>query len=338
MFAHNPLHGSGQAGFPHPALALGDDAHATQGIGMTDGRHRQAASDEAPHALPEDAAFLAAPRKRAMPEPPHMEPKEPQRVLVQGHSVIRDVSTHPRLQPLAYSGDGCMHPSLKFGFPLVQLRLHPFAYRLPQHCKPSIAPLLYADVRKAQEVERLRFPFSTPLPLVDRKRTELQQSRLLGMQFQVELPHSFGKLRPKLIGIRFAVKAHHDVVRESHDDDVAVRALLTPRLDPQVEYVMKIDVRQNRRGPATLCRPFLLPYSSPILHHAGPPPFLDESHYAPVCNPMLDELHKPFVGKPIEKAFDVQVEHPVHFSPQQSGVDSIQRLMLVSPWPEPVRK
>jgi len=34
MIAHNPLHGSGQAGFPHPALALGDNAHAAQGIGM----------------------------------------------------------------------------------------------------------------------------------------------------------------------------------------------------------------------------------------------------------------------------------------------------------------
>jgi hypothetical protein len=41
MIAHNPLHGSGQAGFPHPALALSDDAHASQGIGMTDGKRRQ---------------------------------------------------------------------------------------------------------------------------------------------------------------------------------------------------------------------------------------------------------------------------------------------------------
>jgi hypothetical protein len=36
VITHNPLHGSGQAAFPHPALALGDDAHAAQGIGMTD--------------------------------------------------------------------------------------------------------------------------------------------------------------------------------------------------------------------------------------------------------------------------------------------------------------
>src|SRR5438876_7408847 len=338
MIAHNPLRGSGRAGFPHPALALGDDAHAAQGIGMTDDRQRQPASDEAPHAIPQNAAFLAAPRQRAMPEPPYLGSKNPQRVVVPRHTVIPDVATHHRLQPLAHFGDGFVHASLKFGFHLIQLRLQPFANRLPQHREPSIASLLHADVRKAQEVERLRFPFSTPLPLVDRKRTELQKPRLLGMQFQVELLHSFRKFRPELFSIRFAVKAHHDVVRESHHDDIAVRALLTPCLDPQVEYVMKIDVRQERRSTSALGRPFLGPYSFPILQHAGPQPFLDEPHDAPVCNPVLDELHKPFVGNPVEKAFDVQIKHPVHFSRQQSRVQRVQRLMLASPWPEPVRK
>jgi hypothetical protein len=128
MIAHNPLHGSGQAGFPHPALALGEDAYASQGIGMTDGRQRQPASDEAPHAIPKDAAFLAAPRKRAMPKPSYLESKKSQRRIVHGHSVMADVSTHHRLQPLAYFADGCMHAPLKFGFHLVQLRLQSLAY------------------------------------------------------------------------------------------------------------------------------------------------------------------------------------------------------------------
>ncbi|MCU1315049.1 MAG: hypothetical protein JWN63_371, partial [Candidatus Acidoferrum typicum] len=69
MIAHDPLHGSGRADFPHPALALGDDAHVAQGIGMTDRRQRQPASDEAPHTIPEYATILAAPRQRAVPEP-----------------------------------------------------------------------------------------------------------------------------------------------------------------------------------------------------------------------------------------------------------------------------
>ena len=87
-------------------------------------------------------------------------------------------------------------------------------------------------MRKAKKVERLRFPFSTPRPAVDRIRTEFQKSRLLGMQFQVELPHSFCEFRPKLIGIRFAVKSNHTVISKSHDDYIAVGMLPTPCLDP----------------------------------------------------------------------------------------------------------
>src|SRR5689334_20071189 len=69
MIAHNPLHGSGRADFPHPALALGDDAHAAQGLGMTDLGQGQPSGDEALHTLPEDTTVLATPRKRTMPEP-----------------------------------------------------------------------------------------------------------------------------------------------------------------------------------------------------------------------------------------------------------------------------
>jgi hypothetical protein len=133
------------------------------------------------------------------------------------------VSTYNRPQPLALLGDGFVHSSPKLGFHLIQLRLQPFPYRLPQHREPSIAPLLYADMRKAEKVERLRLPFATPLPLVDRIRAELQQSRFLGMHFQIELLHSLSEFRPKLLSIRLAVKSNHDVVRETHHDYFAVR-------------------------------------------------------------------------------------------------------------------
>jgi hypothetical protein len=207
---------------------------------MTDRGQWQPAFNQAPHTIPEDVAVLAAPRQRAMPEPTDLEPKCPQRRCVHGHPVVTDVATHDRLQPLTLFGNGGMHTPPKLGFHLVQLRLQPFANRLPQHCESPIAPFLHADMRKTKEIERFRFPFSTPLPVFDRIRTELQKSRLLGMQFHVELPHSLGEFRPKLVGIRFALESNHNVIRESHHDHIAVRALLTPCLDPQVKYVMKI--------------------------------------------------------------------------------------------------
>ena len=50
---------------------------------MADRRQRQPTSDQAPHAIPEKATVLTAPRQRAMPEPSHLEPKSPQRLMVQ---------------------------------------------------------------------------------------------------------------------------------------------------------------------------------------------------------------------------------------------------------------
>ena len=106
MIAHNPLHGSGRAGFPHPALALGDDAQAPQRIGMTDRRQRQPASDEAPHTIPQDAAVLTAPRQGTMPEPADSEPKNRQRRLIHGHSVVADVPSTTDRSHFPTSGMG----------------------------------------------------------------------------------------------------------------------------------------------------------------------------------------------------------------------------------------
>src|ERR1700730_18516118 len=114
-------------------------------------------------------------------------------------------------------------------------------------------------VRRAQIgdlVGCLRLPFSAPLPVVDRERTKFQQSRCLGMQLQVELPHySGGKFRPKLAGIHFVVESNHDIIGESHENDVVVWSLPTLRLKPRVEHVMKIDICQNRRCTSAMSVP-----------------------------------------------------------------------------------
>jgi hypothetical protein len=151
-------------------------------------------------------------------------------------------------------------------------------------------------MRKAKEVERFRSPFSTPLAVQDRKWSELQQACFLGMQFEVELPHSFRQFRPEPLGIRSFLESNYDVVSKPHDDDIATGMFPTPRLNPQVKYVMKIDVGQQRRCTATLGRSFFYPYPLPFLQHAGVQPFLDEPHNASVRDSVLDEPHQPFVG------------------------------------------
>jgi len=108
--------------------------------------------DQAPHPAPGNTAILATVRQRPMPEPAYLKAEQIQRVAVHGHSVIADMSTHHRPQPLACVLNGGVHAQLPFGFHRVQLRLHPLANRLPQNREASIAPLLPADMREAEEV------------------------------------------------------------------------------------------------------------------------------------------------------------------------------------------
>ena len=174
MIAHNPLHGSGQAAFPHPALTLGDNAHAAERIWMIDPNRRQPADDKSMHPIPRDTTGLTTTQKSAVPESSDLDSKQMQRVVVHGHAVIAIVPSDDGSQPLAYFWDGMVHASPEFVFHLVQLRLQPFANRLPQHRKPSIASFLPADMREAEEVECFRSPFSALLSVLDRKWSELQ--------------------------------------------------------------------------------------------------------------------------------------------------------------------
>ena len=171
MVTHNPLHRSGRADFPHPALASGNDAKPPQWIRVVDLNGRQVVGYEPPHPVPENPAILAAPRQHAVPEPAHLEAEHVQRRTVHGHPVIADVPSDNRSQPLAYLGDRVVHAPLELGLYLAQLRLQTLADRLPYHGKPPITPLLPADMREAEKVERLGLPLSTPLPVCGRERS-----------------------------------------------------------------------------------------------------------------------------------------------------------------------
>ena len=119
---------------------------------------RQPTVDQASHSVPTDVAVLAAARERLVPEQACPKPERAQRGAVHGHSVIADVSTNDRPQPLAYFRDGVVHASSEFAFYLAQLRLHPLTNRLPQHRVVTVVSRLPADMREAKEGER--FPAS----------------------------------------------------------------------------------------------------------------------------------------------------------------------------------
>jgi len=236
---------------------------------MTYARKRQPTGEQSPHSVPTNATVLAALTQRAMPEAAHLKPKQMQRRAVHRHPVIADVATNNRTQPLALLRDGRVHASSQFGFHRIEFRLQALAHRLPQHREASVASLGRADVRESKEVERLGLTQARSPTALGRIGAELQQSGLLRVQLQRELGQPLSQFGAKPLGIGLHLEAKHDVIGETHDDHLAARLLTTPRPDPQIESVVKVDIGQQGRGTTPLRRTLLhLPVLT-LFQHAG---------------------------------------------------------------------
>jgi len=70
----------------------------------------------------------------------------------------------------------------------------------------------------------------------------------------------------------------------------SARLLLSPLLNPEIEYVVKINIGQQRTDASTLDRTYFALYSLPF--SSTPALSISESNrtYAPVSYAMLDEL------------------------------------------------
>ena len=125
----------------------------------------------------------------------------------------------------------------QLGFHLLELRLHPLSLRGPAE-KETSGLRLPTNMGKAQEIERFRFS-EIPLPAsLGRITAELYQTRFLGMEIQAELRQSITKVPPEPLRLITMLKANHDVIGETNDDNIASRIPTTPLVRPKVENVV----------------------------------------------------------------------------------------------------
>jgi len=71
------------------------------------------------------------------------------------------------------------------------------------------------------------------------------------------------------------LEAKHEVVDVAHDDHVTARVLTPPCVCPQVEDVVKIDVRKEGADAPSLRRSVLRLRPLPVFQHARFQPLLD---------------------------------------------------------------
>src|SRR5215471_4047329 len=196
-----------------------------------------------------------------------------------------------------------MHASPQFLFQGPQLSLQPLAHRLSQDREVPL-PGPSANVREAQEVERLRLAFATLAPILFRKAAKFDDPRLVGMQLKAKVRESVAQLRQEPLCFIPVLESCHEVIRKANEDDLSARLPLSPLPDPEVECVVEIDIRQQRANTPALNCPYLTLHPFALFQHAGLEPFLNQVHDAPIGYAVLDEFHQPPLIESVIGSYD----------------------------------
>lgn len=153
---------------------------------------------------------------------------------------------HHRLQPSALFRDGRVHVTTQLFLDLLELGSHAVAPCFALELEGP-APGLAANEDEAQEREGLRLTQPALLSPCRRMAAELQQARLLPVQFEPKLLEPRSHRIPEALRIGFMFETCNDVVGVTHDDHFASGFSPPPLLSPEIEDVVQVDVCEQWR-------------------------------------------------------------------------------------------
>src|SRR5208337_1801314 len=229
-----------------------------------------------------------------------------------------------------------VHSPLPWRSDFLELGGQAFAHRLPADRVVTRLVVGPTDVGETQKIKGLRFSFSALLPALSGEAPKFDPARLFRVQFQPELPQAFPEFVQKTLCLGPMRESRHGVIRIAHDDDIAARLLLPPLLPPEIQDVVQVEVRQDRRDPRPLRTPLLRLGPLPLFHHPRLPPLWDQAGDTPVSDPMFHKLDPPVMLEFVEKGSDVQVHDPVHSLAHDPYPERVQSLLRSAPRAESV--
>ncbi len=157
---------------------------------MQHARHRQPADSQPVQAVPVESMALAALPQLGSPQTGQPSPKGEQAVEVSRYRIVVEVALRDRPKPLSRARDRIVPTLPELLLEFLPLLPQSLADGLALHGKVPL-PVLPADMREAQEVERFRLAFSASFPVQLGVPPELNPARFVGMQFQPKLPQPF---------------------------------------------------------------------------------------------------------------------------------------------------
>ena len=181
----------------------------------------------------------------------------------------------------------------------LQLSSKALGLRLPLDHE-LVLPGFGAVVREAQEVEGLRASLPSGGSCVGGESPELDQPGLALMERQAELQQPVFEIHEELLPICLELTAEHHIICVSTDDHRPGCPPSSPLVNPEIDDVVKKDIRKDGADPRPLRRARL--HRSPLaaLKDAGLEPPLNQAEHPGVGDPVRQHPHQPSVVNGIE--------------------------------------
>ena len=161
--------------------------------------------------IPSHLRALAATDQSTSPQSANTTPEE--RATEPSYRAPHGIGNNPDNlpKPFADLARTVMLPALKLGLNGFELRNHPLRRRDSPDGKSSATPEMPTIMREPQEYVKVSgFPSPRRFSVSEGKPPELDQSRLVRMQFQTELRQPLLKITQESLGVSPVLKAQHN--------------------------------------------------------------------------------------------------------------------------------
>ena len=151
---------------------------------------KEATAWQCDHAFPRHPTLLTAAAQNVPPHAKHPFLEHAEAIQIPGHCVVVEVALYNCTEPFAGVRRSVVLACAELLLDLLQLCPHTPADRNALYGKTSV-PVFSADVREAQEIESLRLTFPSARSIFFGEPPELNQTRLIWVQFQSKHGQSF---------------------------------------------------------------------------------------------------------------------------------------------------
>jgi hypothetical protein len=132
---------------------------------------------------------------------------------------------------------------------LLELLAQTLTFGLPSHHKTAFTTAAHV-MGKTKKIEGSR---TTPSTSLQRRTAEAQERRFAGFNFHIKRRQSITHFLMELLGIPFVLKTRDVIIGKADQKRLATTLLGEAFLEPHIQHVVKVDVRQYWRYQSALC-------------------------------------------------------------------------------------